>query len=231
MRLEGRGSARHGHDRAEVAGRAVAATGVTRGDGAAFLRVARAHGYARARAPAQGHHHGAAIPLAPYEAFLGVPMQRGTRHRVTFAAADARRPFLTWNEPLWAAFEPELRLRLANLDAAVSTAKRVRSALLEGIPSGLVTMEAIARKLALSKRTLQRRIEAEDTSYQQILNETREALARHYLEKTTLPVTEISFLLGFDEPNSFYRAFRRWTGLSPDSVRRTQKRGNRVHGG
>ncbi|XXT51298.1 AraC family transcriptional regulator [Sorangium sp. So ce542] len=60
----------------------------------------------------------------------------------------------------------------------------------------------------------------EGTSFQQILKETREALARHYLEKTSLPVAEISFLLGFSEPNSFYRAFRSWTGTTPDQARR-----------
>ena len=158
-------------------------------------------------------------PLAPYEAFLGVDMKCGADHAVTFATADARRPFLTSNEQLWAAFEPELRRRLSDLDMPVTTTRRVRSALLEGLPSGLVSMEAIGRKLAMSKRTLQRRVEAEGTSYQQILNETREALARHYLEKTTLPAAEIAFLLGFDEPNSFYRAFRSWTGTTPERVR------------
>jgi AraC-like DNA-binding protein len=158
-------------------------------------------------------------PLAPYEAFLGARIQQGAKHRITFTTADATLPFLTSNETLWAAFEPGLRQRVADLDAAVTTAKRVRAALLEGLPSGLVTMEAIARKLALSKRTLQRRIEAEGTSYQEILKETRNALARHYLEKTALPAAEIAFLLGFDEPNSFYRAFRTWTGTTPDSVR------------
>ncbi|MCQ1851410.1 AraC family transcriptional regulator [Neorhizobium galegae] len=158
-------------------------------------------------------------PLAPYEDFLGARLSRGPRHLIRFAKSDAIRPFLTSNEPLWAAFEPDLRQRLADLDASVSVAKRVRAALHEAIPSGLTTMEAIARKLAVSKRTLQRRIEAEGTSFQQILKETREALARHYLEKTALPASEISFLLGFDEPNSFYRAFRSWTGKTPDSIR------------
>jgi AraC-like DNA-binding protein len=158
-------------------------------------------------------------PVAPYEEFIGARVQRGAKNRVVFTSADATRPFLTSNEPLWAAFEPELRVRLADLVAPVTTAKRVRAALHEALPSGLVSMEAIARKLALSKRTLQRRIEAEGASYQQILNETREALARHYLEKTSLPAAEISLLLGFDEPNSFYRAFRKWTGTSPDSLR------------
>lgn len=162
-------------------------------------------------------------PAAPYEAFLGARIQRGPRQRLVFTAADAARPFLTSNEALWAAFEPELRQRLSDLESDVPTARRVRAVLLEGLPSGLVAMKEVARKLGLSQRTLQRRIEAEGTSYQQLLRETRESLARHYLEKTALPAAEISFLLGFDEPNSFYRAFRAWTGTTPDSVRPARK--------
>lgn len=158
-------------------------------------------------------------PLTSYEAFLGTRLQRGARHRVVFTRTDATRPFLTSNESLWAAFEPELRQRLATLDGPAATARRVRAALLESLPSGQVTMSAVARKLALSTRTLQRHVEAEGTSYQLLLNETREALARHYLTKTDLPAAEIAFLLGFEEPNSFYRAFRTWTGTTPERVR------------
>lgn len=157
--------------------------------------------------------------VAPYEAFLGASVLPGRTHRVTFTAADATRPFLTSNEPLWAAFEPELRRRLADLDEPASTGERVRAALLEALPSGLASMEAVAKKLALSKRTLQRRIEAEGTSFQRILSETRADLARHYLDNTAMPVAEISFLLGFSEPNSFHRAFRTWTGTTPDRAR------------
>jgi AraC-like DNA-binding protein len=158
-------------------------------------------------------------PAAPYEDFLGARIERGSANRLTFTVADATRTFLTSNEPLWAAFEPELRQRLADLDAAVTTSRRVRAALLEGLPSGLVAVDDVARKLALSTRTLQRRIAAEGTTFQQILRDTREALARHYLANTRLPAAEISFLLGFDEPNSFYRAFRAWTGSTPERVR------------
>lgn len=156
----------------------------------------------------------------PYEDFLGTPVHRGRAHRVVFAAADAALPFLTSNEPLWAAFEPELRRRLAHLDAPATTAERVRAALLEGLPSGQASMASIARKLALSTRTLQRRIEAEGATYQQVLDDTRTDLATHYLQNTALSVAEISFLLGFSEPNSFYRAFRGWTGTTPDALRR-----------
>ncbi|MDP9046379.1 MAG: AraC family transcriptional regulator [Pseudomonadota bacterium] len=159
-------------------------------------------------------------PAAPYEDFLGCRIERGDRHRVAFRPADGARPFLTSNEAMWSLFEPELRQRLADLDAQVGTAARVRAVLLEGLPGGLVTMDAVARSLALSKRTLQRRVELEGTSFQQILRETREALARHYLAQTRLTAAEISYLLGFDEPNSFYRAFRAWTGTTPDRLRR-----------
>lgn len=108
----------------------------------------------------------------------------------------------------------------ADLNASATTASRVRAALREGLPSGLTSMEDIAAKLLMSKRTLQRRLEAEASNFQGLLQETREAVSRHYLMKTTLPFAEISLLLGFDEPNSFYRAFRAWTGTTPDAVRR-----------
>lgn len=158
-------------------------------------------------------------PITPYEAFLGVSLKQGARHQLVFDAADATRPFLTSNAQMWATFEPHLRQQLAELDGEVTTSQRVRAALLEAIPSGRISIEAVAGKLAMSKRTLQRRIGNEGSSYQQLLAQAREALAHHYLGKTALSVAEISFLLGFDEPNSFYRAFRAWTGKTPDSVR------------
>jgi len=157
--------------------------------------------------------------LAPYEDFAGAPFVRGARHAIRFARADALLPFLTSNDAMWSAFEPGLRQRLADLQSKASTTRRVAAALTESIPSGLTTMDAVARKLALSKRTLQRRIESEGSSFQDILRETREGLARHYLANTRMPASEISFLLGYDEPNSFYRAFKSWTGLTPDSIR------------
>lgn len=80
-------------------------------------------------------------------------------------------------------------------------------------------MDAVARRLGMSRRSLQRHLEREGQSYKSLLQATRQALARHYLVKTDLPTAEISFLLGFDEPNSFFRAFRGWTGQTPDSMR------------
>jgi AraC-like DNA-binding protein len=160
------------------------------------------------------------VPADAYETFVGVPIRAGKGHAVTFRRSDATRSFLSTNDAMWSIFEPELRRRVAQLDASASTSERVRSILLEALPGGEVATDVVARRLALSKRTLQRRLEDEGTSYQEVLRATREALARHYLERTSIPAAEIAFLLGFDEPNSFFRAFGEWTGRTPETVRR-----------
>jgi AraC-like DNA-binding protein len=59
----------------------------------------------------------------------------------------------------------------------------------------------------------------EGTSFQAVLSQTREALARHYLSSGALTAGEISFLLGYSDPNSFYRAFHAWTGQTPQRTR------------
>jgi len=154
-----------------------------------------------------------------HEAWLGVRVTRGAQASVRFSKEDASLPFLTADESMWRVFEPELKRRLADLDADAEPSERVRAALLESLPSGNASMEEIARRLGMSKRTLQRRLKREGTSCQQVLASTREQLALHYLGKTDLTCSEISFLLGFEEPNSFFRAFQGWTGDSPERMR------------
>ena len=80
-------------------------------------------------------------------------------------------------------------------------------------------MDHVARKLAISKRTLQRRLREDGATFQEVLADVREALARHYLQRTTLSGAEISYLLGFEDPNSFSRAFHAWTGKTPEQLR------------
>ena len=77
----------------------------------------------------------------------------------------------------------------------------------------------MAKRLAVSTRTLQRRLGDEGTSFQRELNGLREELARHYLTTSHYSSGEISFLLGYDDPNSFIRAFHAWTGLTPERAR------------
>ena len=153
--------------------------------------------------------------------FLGVPVQRGNSHCVAFKKSDAHRPFLTANEGLWSAFEPELRLRLAQNEAAISVRQRVRMALLEALPGGGIKMGAVAKRIGMSQRSLQRYLEIEGQNYKNLLQSIRLNLSQHYLQNTNLPTAEIAFLLGFEEPNSFFRAFRSWTGTTPEQFRQT----------
>lgn len=155
--------------------------------------------------------------------YFGADLKKGKSHRLVFLKTDALRSFLTSNERMWASFEPELRTRLAELDATVSVRERVRSALLEALPGGNVEMGTVAERLGMSSRSLQRYLEAEYSTYKSVLKDTRRDLAQHYLSKTDLSTAEISFLLGFEEPNSFFRAFRGWTGKTPESVRQLSR--------
>ncbi|MDT7600235.1 MAG: hypothetical protein QOK26_2312 [Pseudonocardiales bacterium] len=154
-----------------------------------------------------------------YREFLGVRIDSTPEQSITFSAVDAARPFLTANEQMWEFFEPELRRRLSELADGASMTERLRAALLEMLPAGTATMNAVARELAVSTRTLQRRLRDESTSFQAVLSETREALARHYLSSAGLTAAEIAFLLGYEDANSFYRAFHSWTGQTTERVR------------
>jgi AraC-like DNA-binding protein len=161
----------------------------------------------------------AIAPSAEIDAFFGVPVEAGEAIELVVSAEDARRPYLTRNEALWEFFEPELRRRLRDLTRDAAVQDRLRSVLLEMLPGGETSIEAAARRLATSKRTLQRRLAAEATSYQIVLDEVREQLARHYLTQSRITNTEIALLLGFADPNSFFRAFHAWTGHTPEAVR------------
>jgi len=158
--------------------------------------------------------------VAAYTEFFGTAVRKGNVSSLTISADDANRQFLTQNEAMWRVFEPELRRRLSELDASATVAQRVRSALLELLPSGQASIEDVAKRLFVSTRTLQRRLGEEEESFRAIVNRTREDLARHYLTRTELSATEIGFLLGFADPNSFFRAFQEWTGETPEAMRK-----------
>ena len=154
-----------------------------------------------------------------YTQFFGVAIKRGEAPRLAFSPADASRAFLTANDRMWEFFEQDLKRRLSDLSESATTEERVRAALLELLPSGGASINAVAKKLGTSARTLQRRLKVEGYTFQNVLDQTREALAKHYLETSAMTGAEISFLLGFGDPNSFFRAFNTWTGTTPERAR------------
>lgn len=91
-----------------------------------------------------------------------------------------------------------------------------RAVALSGNPAIGLNM---AQALLLSQRTLQRRLQEEGTSYQQLLDDTRRELAEQYLGQVDLTLLEVAYLLGFADPSNFFRAFRRWFGETPGEYR------------
>jgi AraC-like DNA-binding protein len=110
--------------------------------------------------------------------------------------------------------------QLADIDQCQSISSRVTNLLRLMIRHRSPTSETIARKLGMSSRSLQRRLEEEGTQYRQLLSELRLELALHYLRNTQLSLDSISYELGYTEARSFYRSFKAWTGRTAGSYRR-----------
>jgi AraC-like DNA-binding protein len=98
---------------------------------------------------------------------------------------------------------------------------RVKTAMIEHLPSGAPSAETVAKDLFISARTLHRRLADAQTSFSETLEVVRRELAEKYIADPTRSLSEISFLLGFSEQPAFSRAFRRWTGQSPSAARGT----------
>ncbi|WP_183095002.1 AraC family transcriptional regulator [Nocardioides stalactiti] len=99
-------------------------------------------------------------------------------------------------------------------------AAQVRTLLLRS-PGDMPELPDVARELMLSDRTLYRRLEEEGTSFRDLRNEVREALATELLTRAGLTVSEVARRLGYSEPAAFSRAYKSWTGKGPSEVRRT----------
>ena len=98
-------------------------------------------------------------------------------------------------------------------------AESVRRAIEQLLGSGEVSLSRVARDMATSPRSLQRRLAREETHFGAVVDQVREKLARHYLRDKGRTTTEVALLLGFADLSSFSRAFKRWTGESPAAFR------------
>lgn len=101
-----------------------------------------------------------------------------------------------------------------------SIAAQVRRQLAEDMASGSTTLKQVARRLNLSERSLQRRLDDEGTRFAELVDEVRRELALRYIADKRLALGEVAYLLGFAEPSPFHRAFKRWTGTTPAMARR-----------
>lgn len=156
-----------------------------------------------------------------YERHFGCPIVfRAKRDAIVFRRNDIERPFLTHNADLLAILAPHLEAELNRQRDEQDPVEVVKLAVKQLLTSRRPDLEDVARELGITSRTLQRRLADRGRTYQQLLEEARRELSHHYLLDTSLELNETAFLLGYSDPNSFFRAFRQWEGTSPGEWRR-----------
>lgn len=139
--------------------------------------------------------------------------------RLIFDANCLEWSVLSSNANLLSFFEEEAEATLNQLNGDDCYAAKVTQAIVQNLKGELPTVNAIASDLAMSTRQLQRVLKVEGTSFQKLLDQTRQDIALQYLKDPTIAIHSIAFLLGFSEPSAFNRAFKRWTGKTPRSYR------------
>nr|WP_154888736.1 AraC family transcriptional regulator [Paenibacillus xylanexedens] len=154
------------------------------------------------------------------EAYFGCPVRtNGSRNRLTLHRKDLDLSFLTYNEELIEILSPALDHTLHEYKVNRSMSDMVKWIMKRSLSAGRPEVQTIAKELGMSDRTLQRRLTDEKTSFVHLLTQARHEQARMYLADLSLDIKEVAFLIGYEDQNSFYRAFRAWEGDTPANWR------------
>ena len=157
-----------------------------------------------------------------FQDFVGTPITEGSHATLSFTIEDAKRPLISADTDFYQLIERDLLAKVSALSDDTALNKRVQRVLAELLASGQVSADDVSRKLNMSKRSLQRKLQMEGTSFQAVLDRTRVSLAMTYLRDQKLSAEETSYLLAYRDPNSFYRAFHEWTGMTPAQARASE---------
>lgn len=131
-----------------------------------------------------------------------------------------RLPMRRRDPVLRALLERNAKETLARLPAGAGVVQELREVLVSAIARGDTEIASVARSMATSARSLQRRLAGAGVSYQELLDGTRREAALRHLADPALSVGEVAYLLGYSEPAAFHRAFKRWRGTTPQEYRR-----------
>lgn len=162
-----------------------------------------------------------------FEQVLGVPVTfGGSRHALTFPARLLDRPLPQGTPAMEELYERQCRALLERVAGDDDLVERVLQRLVRSTRTEMPSLEQLAGELAMSPRTLRRRLAAAGTSFGALVTRVRRQLATELLLETSLTVEQIALELGYAETSSFSRAFTRWTG-QPPSRYRSRARGGR----
>jgi AraC-like DNA-binding protein len=167
-----------------------------------------------------------------YEGHFRCPVSfRATQNALIFSKSDMDLPFVTYNADLLATVAPQLEAELSQQLAQKTFSEQAKGILKQLLAGQRPGIQDLARELHLSTRTLQRRLTEQGITFQRLLDEARRELARHYLLHSSRELNETAYLLGYEDANSFFRAFHQWEGISPGQWRLLQKNSNPAQAG
>jgi AraC-like DNA-binding protein len=137
---------------------------------------------------------------------------------VDFRKDDLDAALPTANSELARASDKIIQDYLARLESG-DISRQIRSRLLNTLSAGELGEETVAHAMHMSVRTLQRKLREEGLTFKGLVDDMRRELAIEYVRDSRLTLGEITYLLGFSDPSNLTRAFRRWTGTTPNSFR------------
>jgi AraC-like DNA-binding protein len=159
--------------------------------------------------------------LPEFERFCGCPVEfGGSFDQLVFSNESLAAPLLTEDEHLLNALRPicDEAAKLRETSPG-SLRALVESEVQKLLPNGRARRRDVARKLAMSTRTLARKLASEGTTFEDVVDELRRSLALQYITTPNISVSQIAWLLGYEGSTSFNHAFRRWTGGPPSAAR------------
>lgn len=153
---------------------------------------------------------------ATYEQYYGCRVRFGAEiNRLSFHRADLNKPFVSYNSELLNILLPELDQRLEQQSHNATLAGQVWWVLRQRLTAGRPDIQSIAAELVMSERSLQRKLADAGLTFQGLLADTRHQIALEHLSNPTLSMMEVAYMLGYEDQNSFFRAFRTWENLTP----------------
>lgn len=142
------------------------------------------------------------------------------RTQLILPVAEAFKPLRTGDHTLQQLLLQQAQALLDKLPNSTQLDQRLQQAILTGLQKNLYQIEPISRQLGMSIRQLQRHLQQQDTTYQNRVQEVRHLLAEQYLKDPHLSLLEIALLLSYSEQSAFQRAFKHWTGRTPQQWRK-----------
>ncbi len=150
------------------------------------------------------------------EAYFGCCIRTDANcNRLTLHRGDLDRPFISYNQELLEILTPVVDQSLDEQQRSRSITEMVKWIIKRSLAGGRSDIQTVASELGISDRTLQRRLTDEGTNFKQLLTQVRHEQAREYLADPSLDIKEVAFLIGYEDQNSFYRAFSFWEGDTP----------------